>query len=226
MKDKLSDGDILGTLLHHQSGEDLLLLPDKAIWMPEHDILLIADVHLGKISHFRKHGIGLPQNAMMDNMNRLSMLVDSIEPSRVIFLGDLFHSSFNGEWMMLREYMMSKRETSFELIIVNHDILDNSVYEQSYKTTSRAISIGKLILTHEPIGEIPTDKYNLYGHIHPAVRLNGKGKQSLRLPCYYFAEHHGIMPAFGTFTGMHTITPSPQDHVFVIADDRVIDVTS
>lgn len=222
---KNNNTHILGTISHSAVDEDLMLLPDKAIYMPEHDILLIADVHLGKISHFRKHGIGLPQNAMMDNMMRLSMLVDSIEPNRVIFLGDLFHSSFNGEWMMLRDYMMSKSETSFELIIGNHDILDCSVYDKSNITTYRAITIGKLILTHEPLHKIPIGTYNLYGHIHPAVRLNGIGKQSLRLPCYYFAEHHGIMPAFGTFTGMYTITPSSNDRVFVIAENRVIEVT-
>ena len=43
------------------SGVELELLPQKAIKIEED--LLIADVHLGKIRHFRKVGIALPANA-------------------------------------------------------------------------------------------------------------------------------------------------------------------
>ena len=71
---------------------------------------------------------------------------------------------------------------------------------------------------------IPAEKYNLAGHIHPCVRLRGAGRQRLRLPCFYFGDRQGILPAFGTFTGLGDVEVQNGDRVFVIADDRVVEV--
>ena len=62
------------------------------------------------------------------------------------------------------------------------------------------------------------------GHIHPAIRLKGKGKQSIQLPCFVFREHNAILPAFGSFTGTATIQAKPGDQVYAIADKQVIKV--
>ena len=39
------------------SGETMHLLWQKAIWLPHRKTLLAADLHFGKINHFRKAGI-------------------------------------------------------------------------------------------------------------------------------------------------------------------------
>jgi metallophosphoesterase superfamily enzyme len=41
-------------------GETLVLLPERAIWFPKYETLLVSDTHLGKGSHFRKAGIAIP----------------------------------------------------------------------------------------------------------------------------------------------------------------------
>jgi metallophosphoesterase superfamily enzyme len=64
----------------------------------------------------------------------------------------------------------------------------------------------------------------LAGHVHPAVRVGGRGRDRLRLPCFWFGPRVGVLPAFGAFTGTHTITPAPGDRVFAVADDRVLAV--
>jgi hypothetical protein len=33
-------------------------------------------------------------------------------------------------------------------------------------------------------------------HLYPGVKLKSKAKQNLSLPCFYFAEHFAILPAF------------------------------
>lgn len=215
---------IKGAILITIAGERLLLLPDKAIYLVDHRILLVSDLHIGKISHFRKHGIGIPHKAALDNFERLSLLVDSIDPLKVLFLGDLFHSTINSEWTLLKDFIRSRSDIEFVLILGNHDILDENVYQKSAIRTCLEYQIGKIILTHEPLATIPDDTYNIYGHIHPAIKLRGRGKQSLRLPCYIFREKDGIMPAFGTFTGMYTINCKVTDQVFVIGDQQVLAV--
>jgi metallophosphoesterase superfamily enzyme len=81
---------------------------------------------------------------------------------------------------------------------------------------------GDLILTHEPMNEVPVGFYNLAGHLHPGVKLRGTGKQSVVLPCFYFSKHQGILPAFGSFTGIACLVPKKEDRVFVIAEDKII----
>ena len=66
--------------------------------------------------------------------------------------------------------------------------------------------------------------YALAGHIHPAVWLTGCGDPGLRLPCFWFARRHGILPAFGAFTGSAVVKPRAGDQVFVIAEDEVVKV--
>ena len=71
----------------------------------------------------------------------------------------------------------------------------------------------------------PSKLYNLAGHIHPAIKLKGKARQSLRVPCFYFGNENGILPAFGNFTGTASINIKKTDNVFVIAEKEVIKIT-
>jgi len=64
--------------------------------------------------------------------------------------------------------------------------------------------------------------FSFCGHIHPGVVINGLGKQSLRFPCFYFTNHHCILPAFSKFTGMATIQPSSSDFVYAIVENSLI----
>ena len=40
---------------------------------------------------------------------------------------------------------------------------------------------------------------------------------SMRLPCFWFGEKYGVLPAFGDFTGTHRIKPKKGDQVYVCA---------
>lgn len=75
-----------------------MLHPYKAIYWREEDMLIVSDLHLGKVHHFRKAGIFVPTHAAMDNYERLSSLLLEFEPSKLLILGDLFHSDYNQDW--------------------------------------------------------------------------------------------------------------------------------
>jgi metallophosphoesterase superfamily enzyme len=68
------------------------------------------------------------------------------------------------------------------------------------------------------------DLYNLSGHLHPGVNMRGKARQSVTLPCFYFGENMGLLPAFGTFTGLARIYPKKNDKVFVIVEEKIIEI--
>ncbi|MES2766787.1 MAG: phosphoesterase, partial [Bacteroidota bacterium] len=72
------------------------------------------------------------------------------------------------------------------------------------------------------VDEIPPENYLLAGHIHPGVKLTGKGRSVLKLPCFYFGERQGILPAFGGFTGLGIIQPQRASQVFVVVEDSIV----
>ena len=83
-----------------------------------------------------------------------------------------------------------------------------------------------LALCHHP--QIVPGAYVLAGHAHPCVVLTGAGRERLRLPCFWFGDAVknpvGVLPAFGSFTGMHPIERRQRDRVFAVAGDSVREI--
>lgn len=210
----------------HLRGEKLQLLPEKAIFWPRESTMLIADLHLGKITHFRKAGIALPPQSEDKNWQTLSRLIKKYKPKKLIILGDLFHSKYNDQWENFIDMTERYNEVDWILVKGNHDVLRERHYERSnLKLYPYALKMPPFLLTHEP-DEVFEDLYTLCGHIHPGIRLTGQAKQSLRLPCFFMGSRIGILPAFGVFTGLHVLHPEEGDRVFLIAEKNVVEVES
>ena len=206
---------------HQLLGQTLHLLPEKGIFWEEKNYLILADLHLGKAGHFRKSGIPISDLIHSKDILILVKLIAKFKPQQVIFLGDLFHSDHNQGWEVFKRWIKSKAPLPFKLVLGNHDVLDESSYRISNLEVMEKLSLHPFDLTHIPE---ETELYNLAGHIHPAVRLTGKGRQSLRLPCFYFGKKNGLLPAFGNFTGTAKINIDKTDAVFAIADNKVVRV--
>jgi len=206
------------------SEERLELLPDRAVYLPSKSALLIADVHLGKVNHFRKNGIAVPSPASRNNLSRLAVMFESEQPREVIFLGDLFHSSFNRAWPEFARFVAEFPEVMFTLVTGNHDILGHHVFEAAGLRVEKHLEFGPFWLTHDRSEHM--DLFNLFGHIHPAVRLRGAGKQHLKVPCFFFnfRERFGILPSFGDFTGSHVLKPDSDCKAFVTTGTEVLAV--
>lgn len=203
--------------------QQLELLPEKAIYWHNQSALILADLHLGKISHFRKAGIAVPLEAAADGLIRLESLLNSFDVKKVYILGDLFHSDMNREWEDFVDLLYRNSDIEFHLVIGNHDILGTHNYQRTpIVVHEETLEISPFIFSHDALNA--SHLYNIYGHIHPAIRLNGKARQSMRVSCYFFSSEYAILPAFGTFTGMHTLQHEESDNVFIIAGDKVIKI--
>ncbi len=195
--------------------------PSGALFWEDKRILLISDVHLGKVSHFRKFGAAVPQAAIAQNFELLNEVVSFFAPDLICFLGDLFHSALNKEWLLFETWT---KGTVAEIVLVvgNHDIISPLKYKALGIRTVSEIRSDGFLLTHHP--EEREGFFNFSGHIHPAVKLRGAGKQSLRLPCFFKSPHQLILPAFGAFTGSYVLQPKPDDQVFPLVENSVIKI--
>ena len=202
------------------------LLPEKALFLREEKILLVADLHFGKINHFRQAGLPVPVAANQKNAETLIDLINKMKPGRMIFLGDLFHSHYNEEWEVVGQIVRHFPACGFELVRGNHDIMSEQQYRRMGIKVMDHERIGNWILTHEPmdVSKIPEGQINMAGHIHPGARLEGKGRQTIMLPCFWISKKQIILPAFGSFTGLAPIRPRKNDTVHVIFENKIVEV--
>lgn len=192
-----------------------------AIYWKEKNTLLLADIHLGKVGHFRKSGIPVPRKVEGVFYDKISKLKNSLNFSQIIFLGDLFHSSLNNEWFLFENWV-KKSVLKIILIKGNHDIIPKFKFQQVGIKTYNDLKIEKFLFTHHP--KKINDHFVFSGHIHPGVRLAGKGKQIMKFPCFIYNKDQIILPSFGGFTGMYLPKIKNDDQVFVITNKEVIEV--
>lgn len=203
------------------NGAEFILLPEKALYKPDEHLLVIADVHLGKASHFRKEGIAIPAEAQMDDYNNLRALFDKIRPKKVYFLGDLFHSSFNRDWHYFCDLIAEYPNIQFVLVKGNHDIIDKKHFKELCLEVTDTIEDNAFIYSHDELEDVPAGKINIIGHIHPGIVLSGMGRQSMKLPCFYLANSLFILPAFGVLTGLYSMDRTADSKVFIVLPDSV-----
>jgi uncharacterized protein len=201
--------------------QTLLLFADRAIFWKEKEILMFSDCHFGKAAHFQKHGIALHAGAEKKDFQRIRSLCEFTKAKKIVFLGDLFHSSKNDAWTELAEQFNAIKAEKI-LVKGNHDILSDKSYELAGLNVVEYLLEPPFCLTHEP-GPYPNQEYYVVaGHVHPAVTLRGKKSfLSVTAPCFYFGKEYAVMPAFGSLTGNEIIKPGKQDKVFIIAGNGV-----
>ncbi|WP_340105598.1 ligase-associated DNA damage response endonuclease PdeM [Rhodohalobacter sp. 8-1] len=206
------------TILNHT----FQLMPERAIHWLDESTLIVSDLHLGKSGHFRKSGIPAPHQINQTNICRLNSLVNQVQPDRLLILGDLFHSDVNREWFQFEEWRNSHNQLNVTLITGNHDTLHSSFYNaanldiyQQHKEENF------LFIHHQPEEAEPEAGFIFSGHIHPGVKLRSKGRQSLRLPCFYQKKQQLILPAFGEFTGLYMLSEKEAEYIYPIAEKKI-----
>lgn len=207
-------------------GQPLVLLPEKAVFLPESDTLLVADAHFGKAVSFRRLGLPVPSGTTDETLGVLSELVRRLEVKRVIFLGDFLHSRRSlARDTLARLTRWRELHAALELTLVrgNHDLgAGDPPARLDIQPFDEPLMHHGIALAHHPR---PLDgAFVLAGHIHPCISIGGPGHDWHRLPCFWFSRQIGVLPAFGAFTGMHAVRPSPGERIFAAADHRVFEL--
>lgn len=202
-----------------------VLLPQKALYWKERDMLLISDLHIGKIGHFRKAGIALPQAAAQQNFSRLDEIITTTKASQILFVGDLFHSDVNQEWDQFCMWRKQYPALKMDIVLGNHDRLpDNFCDEFQITIHPLELSIDGFTFTHYPRENFSEGEYVISGHVHPVISISGLARQHITAPCFYFGTQQAILPSFGYFTGGHVINIQKTDSVVAVVNDKLVTV--
>jgi DNA ligase-associated metallophosphoesterase len=205
------------------AGVRLALLAQRAAYLIDERCLLVADAHIGKAVSFRRLGVPVPSGTTSQTLQVLSQAIAATGARRVVFLGDLLHSAHAHATATLQALAQWRHaHAHLELLLVrgNHDDRAGDLPPTlGVDSVDEPLRMGGLALCHHP--QPRTGGYVLAGHLHPCVVLGGRAHQRLRLPCFHFGQHVGVLPAFGAFTGMHAIRPGPGEQVYVVVGDMV-----
>jgi DNA ligase-associated metallophosphoesterase len=236
------------------AGVALRLLADRAVWWPEAGTLFVADVHLGKSESFSALGVPVPRGPTAATLDRLAALVEACDATRLVVLGDLLHArqaQAPATIGLLRQWRAQHARLQCLLVRGNHDDhAGDPPDDLGIEMVTEGERLGPFSLCHLPFEsdvlpsagmavtlrdsqspsqspshrQVGSGGYRLAGHLHPAVRLSGRGGASVRLPCFRVGESQMVLPAFGDFTGGSTIVRIEGERIFAIAPPRVIEV--
>ena len=208
--------------IHHIINKNTFWLsPHRCLFWEEEKTLILSDLHLGKTGHFRKNGIAVPQDIYKEDLQCLLALVSFYKPTRVIVVGDMFHSKENKELDLFFKWRKDINHVHIDLVKGNHDILDEDWYIKTGIDINTELQVNGFNFIHDINDVEPSsfqDKYYFSGHFHPSVIIKGAGKQSIRLPCFYFKTQYAILPAFSKFSGFASIEPSKKESVYAIIE--------
>lgn len=204
--------------------EAVTLLPERALFWQRTKTLFIADTHWGKAATFRASAIPVPDGGLTADLKRLSGALTRTHAEKLIVLGDLIHAEAGNRPELHRAvatWRAHHRDLKMFLIRGNHDRrAGDPPPEWDMRVLNGPTRGPNFVLMHEPVA--PDSGYGLAGHLHPAVQLTGRGRQRLRLPCFWFGERIGVLPAFASFTGSATIAPGANDQVYVVTERAVL----
>jgi DNA ligase-associated metallophosphoesterase len=148
-----------------------------------------------------------------------------------VFLGDFLHSRHSHAprtLAALARWRAQNAGVEMTLVRGNHDDrAGDPPASLRFEVVDEPLRLGAFALCHHPR---PVEgAYVLAGHWHPCISVTGRAFERLRLPCFWMGDDSGqlprqavgILPAFGSFTGMHRIEPRAGDRIFPVAGEVV-----
>jgi DNA ligase-associated metallophosphoesterase len=173
-------------------GPQCAALPSGALHLPDHDVLCVSDLHLGKSERIaRRSGVMLPPYEVRETLEKLQADIAATRPTQIICLGDSFDdleaAARLDEEMLLWLAQLQEGKT-WIWIEGNHDPGPINLGG----THRSEIKIGTLSFRHiatETTGEVS-------GHYHPKHRVAGRSR-----PAFLCDDGRLIMPAYGAYTG-------------------------
>lgn len=197
------------------------LLPAPAVWLPESGDLIVADVHLGKSAAFRARGIPVPEGETAADLERLRDLTRSMAAKRLLVAGDLVHApaSLGGGFPVRLAEWCESLDCDILLIEGNHDRRAGRIAME----TVPFLDIGGLRVVHDP-ADLAADQPGIAGHLHPSLRIAASPRSSLRQACFRLRGEQLVIPAFGSFTGSHPLTPEPGERYFAALREKLVEI--
>ena len=206
------------------ANQEWMLCASRALIWSKRKTVIVADIHFGKASLFREAGVPVPRGTTSADLSTLTQLIADYTPERLLILGDFFHGKSGRQDSTLdaiTHWRNQYASLTIEVIRGNHDRHAGDPCDEWNMTCIDGPMIdGEIAFTHEP--KTVQGCVNICGHIHPAIALADFDGSKTKLPCFFVDEQQMILPAFGRFTGTHSMKPTNTSRIYIAAAGKVI----
>ena len=186
------------------ANEEFYAYPNNALYWKRLNIIIIADLHLGKSITFAKQKQFLPPYDTKETLAKLFECINEFQPSKLIIVGDLLHDMLSLQSFQDIDYQNFNKytkKTEFIWVKGNHD------FDIEIVGFSKVLDykVDKIIFNHLPI---KSTNFQICGHYHPKVKISHRGK-SIYKSSFVHNDKLLILPSFGTLTGGLNIDQDP-----------------
>ena len=205
------------------ANEDFYAYPNSALYWKRLNIIIVADLHLGKSISFAKQKQFLPPYDTKETLTKLFKIINEFEPSKLIIVGDLLHDMFSVLSFQEKDYQNFNKyikKTEFIWVQGNHD----SDVEINGFSKVLDYKVDQINFNHIPI---QTTNFQICGHYHPKVKISHRGK-SIYKSSFVHNDKLLILPSFGILTGGLNIKQEPlrkllgkNINIFPVSDEKV-----
>ena len=168
-----------------------------ALYLADHDVLLVADLHFEKGSSFARRGMMLPPYDTRETLAALAEAVTRFDPRLVVALGDSFHDVGGPDRLGEEERAaLARVQVGRDWIWVtgNHD---RTLPEHIGGEVADEMALGPFTLRHEPVAGAQAE---IAGHLHPVGKVVMRGRATRRR-CFLTDGKRCVMPALGAYAG-------------------------
>lgn len=182
-----------------------------ALYDPETDTAIVADLHLGLESLMARDGVYMPKFQLEDVKEDLETVIAANNPARLVVCGDLKHEfseTSHGERKEVQELLEFLADRVDEVLLAkgNHDnYLIYAVEEYSNVELEDRFILDNVVFIHghelQEDLEMLDAEYVVIGHEHPAVTLTDDIGVKEKIPVFLYGEIQDgrsmvVMPAF------------------------------
>ncbi|MFB6207947.1 MAG: metallophosphoesterase [Candidatus Nanohaloarchaea archaeon] len=190
-----------------------------ALYYPEGDMIVIADLHLGLEASMTSMGSYVPEFQLDDLKKELEKARTETGAHRLLVNGDLkneFRTSYP-ERSEVRDFLQFAKETFDEVILVkgNHDTMiektvgkEGMAFHDTYSENGVTFAHG-----HEKV-ENGYDTL-VIGHEHPALKLEDEIGVSEKVDCFLYGEMRNgceivVLPSYAQVSDGSQVNKIPQ----------------
>lgn len=169
------------------------LLPNRALYWPSQRLLVVADLHLGRI-------VSRAPKLLDDVQLALSRLSDALiqtQASRLLFLGDVFHmrNAYHPDVIhAFDSWRAVHAPIAMMLVRGNHErALGDPPAQLRLQCVNPGYEEGGVTFLHEP-RHVRT--FSMCAHLHPCLLVPTDRAIATTVPCFVWNQEYLYMPAF------------------------------
>lgn len=172
---------------------EFMLLPSRSLHWPSRNIVVVADLHLGRIVPRAPKVIEYVE----ESMQRLARVLQQTHARKLVFLGDVFHMRNNYHHDVVQTFAQWRSQfADIEMVLIrgNHErAMGDPPAHLHLDCRDPGYHEAGVTFLHEPR---QMDTFTMCAHLHPCLLVPTERALATTVPCFVWNSDYLYMPAF------------------------------